>query len=345
MNHFKFILDEESFHKSRHKTIGASDMPILLGLSNFCTPYELWRIKTGKQEAFQGNNSTTWGHRHEPNILASYIESVSDSQTAYEFELDYITHKKARKPGYKPATRFFPFTEFQHPDYHFAIAHPDLIDMEEHLNIEAKSGRRFANIRRNEMDGFDPDVNNENGIPLKYYIQTQWQLLCTGLDKAILRALIDTNEELSYEIKASKKIQEKLIDIGSRFMFCIKKDKSPMPINSDDVKKLFPDVQEKTAYLLGSESEFANKMKERKSFLSGKVKKYQDEIEDINNSLMVLIGENRYLFDENNQKVCSQTMFEKESISLKDLKEKKPDIYENLKNDGIIEKNVVRYVR
>lgn len=344
LNDFKFILNEESFHKSRLKNLGASDFPILLGLSKFCTPYELWRIKSGRQEPFQGNESTKWGHNLEPVILGSYIREVESDYWEQEFLIDYFLNKNERRFDYKPRTFFYPFTEFYHPDIPWAVSHPDMIDLHRDCNIEAKSGRRFANIRRNEMDGFNTDCSDESGIPLKYYVQIQWQMLCSGLDKTILRALID-NEELSYEINANKKIQEKLIDIGSRFMFCLKKDQEPMPINSDDIKKIFPMVQEKTAYLIGSESEFANKMKDRKIFLSEKVKKYQDEIDDINNSLMILIGENKYLYDENNVKICSQTSFEKESISLKDLKSKKPDIYENLKNDGIIEKSIIRYVR
>jgi hypothetical protein len=220
-----------------------------------------------------------------------------------------------------------------------------MIDFTNEINVESKSGRRFASFAREGMDGFNPDVSDQSGVPLKYYIQCQIQMLCTGINKTILRALIDTNTELSYEINASKKIQEKLIDIGSRFMYCLKHERVPMPVNKSDIESLFPKVIDKTAYLIGTESEFANKMITRKKFLSEKVKKYDDEITDINNSLMCLIGQNKYLFDENNTKICSQTSYEKESLSLSDLQKVKPEIYENLKNEGIIKTNSIRFVK
>jgi predicted phage-related endonuclease len=344
MNDFKFIPDEKYFQEIRYKTIGASDIPIILGLSTFTTPYELWRQKTGKDEPFQGNIVTKWGHRHEGNILASYIEEIEGPLFARSFLIDYIKNQEFRNKTYIPPTQYYPYTEFFHPNFSWAIAHPDCIDSIKRINIEAKSGRQYSSMRRNDMDGFDKNDNTESGIPLKYYIQIQWQMFCSGIKKTILRALIDTNQELTYTINYNKKIAEKLIEVASRFMWYIKNNKEPMPINKNDVKKLFPNTVEKTAYLIGANNELAKQMIERKKFLKQKKKKIEDELNDINDSLFVFIGKNKYLYSEDNQKLCTQVLYEKESIvSLIEIKKDKR-LYSYFKKNNLIKKYEVRYI-
>jgi len=343
MNDFKFIPDNDHFQKIRLNTIGASDIPIILGLIKNKTPFDLWQEKTGRVEPWQGNAATELGHKHELTILSRYIEEVKDKDTAWLFERDYIINKFERHQGYKPSTQFYPYTEFIHPDLPFAIAHPDCIDTEHDTNIESKSGNRYANIRRNNLDGYDAD--DPQGYPLKVYFQIQWQMLCSGIKETVLRALIDTNTELSYNIQANKKIQEKLIEISSRFMFHVKQNKAPLPTSFSDIKKMFPDVKERTAYVLGAESEFAVKAIERKEFLQNKSKRFKEEIDDINDSLALLIGENKYLYDQENNKLCSQVIFDKEYINLKELEKNHNEIYEKLKKEKIIYSSETRFIR
>lgn len=341
---FKFIKDHEYFLKIRPKTIGASDIPILLGLSKFTTPYELWRSKTGRQDPFEGNTATEWGNLHEGNILYRYISENSGEDIAHQFLLDYIYHKNSRATNYKPPTNYFPYTEFAHPDYKWAIAHPDLIDFDKKINVEAKSGRRFASLKRSGMDGFEKD--DPQGIPLKYYTQIQWQMLCTGLNETVLRALIDTNEELEYKIQANARVQEKLLLAADKFMRDVKKDYPPMPTNGNDIKNMFPELHDSTAYLVGAESEYAIKMKERKSFLSEKVKYYKDEIADIDDALFLLTGGNKYLYSESGEKICTQVQFKSEkNIGPKKIKEYNENIYNELKENGVINETETRYIK
>lgn len=328
MNNFMFIPNEKYFQKIRQKTIGASDIPIICGLSKYKTPYVLWQEKTGRIEPFRGNDITEWGNLHEPNIIYRYIKEKENNNIAYSFLFDYICHQNSRQDDYQPPTQFYPFTEFFHSEVKWAMAHPDCYNIKDNYIIEIKSHKSY--------------VYDYNEVPITEYLQIQWQLLCCGLDDAVLRALVNTNEEFTLSIKSNKKIQEKLIDIASRFMFCINKDKEPMPINTADIKQVFPEVKNKTSYLTDIESEYANKMKERKRFLSDKIKKYNAEIVDINDGLLLLIRDNKYLYDTNGEKVCSQVIYEKESLSIKDLPE---NIYTELKNNGIIKINQVRYVR
>jgi predicted phage-related endonuclease len=343
MNPYIYIPDENHFQKIRFTTIGASDLPIILGLSTFTTPHQLWRYKTKRDKSPDLSGPAYWGHAHEPNILGSYIEENANFDIALKFKIDYLKHIKKRPKKYKPPTKYLPFTEFYHPDLEWAMAHLDMVDLVLSKNIEAKSGRSFASYKRDGMDGFDKD--EKAGVPLKYYIQVNWQMLCSGLRKTHLRALIDTSDEMQFEIDYNKKITEKLIEAASRFMWHIKKDKEPMPINKKDIEKLFPRVNEKTSYIMGADAVLANKMKERKKILSIKQKKIKSEITDINDSLFVMIGANKYLFDENNNKICSQSSYERENLKdLKGMKENHNDLYNQLVKEGYLNKSIVRKI-
>lgn len=346
MNDFRFIPNQEHFDKLRLTCLGASDFVTLIGLNTFQTPYKKWLEMTGREKPHKAGITASWGHRHEMNILSSYIQDKDCEKTAYEFEMDYLNHKYERPDSYVPKTNFFPYTEYFHPEIPWLMAHPDMIDLENQENIEAKSGKLMANMRREGMDGYDKNDAGPSGVPLRVYVQVQIQALCTGLKTTRVRALIDTNDVLNYEIPASKKVQEKLLDIGSRFMWNVKNDTEPMPINTDDIKKMFPDVVNKTAYIAGEQAEFARKMKERKKFLKGKVKKFESEIDDIKDALFVMIGGNKYLFDDDNNKICTQVLFDTVNVSgAKEIKESEEDLYIRLKTKGLIKSGQTRYVR
>lgn len=343
MNNFTFIPNDEHFQKIRHKTIGASDIPIILGLIKQKTPYDLFLEKTGRAEVWEGNNITDWGHLHEITILYKHIKDTENETTAYKFLKDYVHNLKTRTQNYSYKTNYLPFTEFIHPELKFAMAHPDMIDIQNEINIEAKSGKYYANKKRDGMDGYDKD--DPNGYPLKVYFQVQWQSLCTGIQDNVVRALIDTSDEMEFKIQGNKKIQEKLIEIASRFMWNVKNDKPPMPVNYSDIKGMFPKVKKTTAYALGADGIFCRKAVDRKKFLESKIKKFKNEVDDIKDSLALLIGENEILFDEDNNKICGQVNFKKESINLKLLKEKHPDIYKDFVKEEIVKINEVRYIK
>lgn len=58
----------------RRSHIGASDVPVIMGTSEFMKPHELWLLKTGRKEPFKGNFATERGQRAEPHIRALYRE-------------------------------------------------------------------------------------------------------------------------------------------------------------------------------------------------------------------------------------------------------------------------------
>ena len=65
-----YIKDEKHWHQLRGKGIGGSDAGIVMNISNYKTPYELWEEKTGaKKPVFQTSEAIEKGNALEPILI------------------------------------------------------------------------------------------------------------------------------------------------------------------------------------------------------------------------------------------------------------------------------------
>ena len=324
--------------------IGASETPIILGLTK-TTALDLWMQKTGRAKDFAGNERTEFGHLHEPTILYKRIKQEAGPAVAYRFLVDYTRNMFDRGPGWKPKTEYHPFTECRHSEFPWMIAHADCVDVFVEKIIEAKSGGRFANLRREEMDGYDPEDPTQSGLPMKVYTQVQWQQAVYDIQEADVCALIDTNNFYTFNVPGNKQIQAKLIEIGSRFMRCLIKDIPPTPKTFGDISKLFPEINNNRFTIMGEKALIAWDIKDRLKKARTKKKKIQLQIDDFTNSLGLFIGENKELADEFGDKICSQSKYESPTmISQKAIKENCPEVFEILEKAGLIKTHEVRRI-
>lgn len=73
----------QSWHEWRRQGIGGSDVPVILGVSPWNTPYGLWLEKTGRKAAFEGNFATARGQELEPVARAQYeLQADCDMEPA-----------------------------------------------------------------------------------------------------------------------------------------------------------------------------------------------------------------------------------------------------------------------
>jgi putative phage-type endonuclease len=133
----------------RKKGLGASDSPIIMGVSPWMTRYDLWMQKTGQKITKDGVNSN-WaidrGNRLEPLARAHYELMVGFSAPAILCE---------------------------HPKYPFIRASLDGYNAENQIVLEIKCPGRV-----------DHDKAMRGKIPMKYYPQVQHQLFVSNAKKA-----------------------------------------------------------------------------------------------------------------------------------------------------------------
>lgn len=333
----------KDFHKTRATGVGAADIPVLalMRVKWGMTPRELWKVKTGREKPFSGNKYTYWGNELEGLVLKKTIAGIRDRETAFRFYTEYL-----RNRSYK---EFKIRTEFRHPEYAFALSHPDLLIETEEKIIEAKSHSFFASRR----DDDDPDFGyskkdfSQNGIPADEFLQVQWQLFTAGTTEGGLSTLINTNDYREYgPVISDPRTQEKCLALAERFWWHVEHDQAPKPETWADVQDMFPQPKETTAMISGEEELIARKMLEQWQKLSKGAKRIEAKKDDIKNALGLMIGENKVLTTAEGTKLASSwTQNAAPSVNLKRLEEEYPDVFRELWEKEIIKQGEFRQLR
>lgn len=92
--------DETKFHADRLTGIGGSDAPVILGLSPFMTPLQLWAVKTGVIESalnydrlIGDSPQREWGRRLQPLIVQAFRE-ITNREVFEMAEDTLVRHPK-----------------------------------------------------------------------------------------------------------------------------------------------------------------------------------------------------------------------------------------------------------
>lgn len=130
----------------RRTKIGSSDMPIIMGESEYDTPRGLWRKKKGLDPDTSSNWAMNRGTENEPKIRALY-----ELQTGHDVPSAIVVH----------------------PDFPWAIASLDGDNEEQNLLVEFKYPSAETHA-----------IAQSGQIPPKYRSQVQWQLFVSGRKRA-----------------------------------------------------------------------------------------------------------------------------------------------------------------
>jgi len=206
--------DATSFEwRSQH--IGASDAPIILGLSSFMTPLELWLIKTGRYQRDDDDPTGRLeaGHRLESVILRWYSDLSG-----------------------RPASLWPQDSPEWHPSYPVLSATPDA-----HHEPDDDGGL----VELKSWHPFDAHAW-EYGPPLAIQVQVQQQMLVTGSPTCTVVVMIGFERPQWWDLEADAELHEllivRLLDWWERH---IEGDEPPPPIAADaqrgTMAKLHPD--------------------------------------------------------------------------------------------------------
>lgn len=125
----------------RNSTIGASEVAAILGLNPYEDAYKTWQYKTGRIQP-----------KKQTKAMLRGVELESEAMEAAKAK---IKHSNIQQ--------FFA----RHPEYNFASASFDGVDLDKKFIIELKCPSSATNFKAIFTDG----------IPIYYYPQVQWQLM------------------------------------------------------------------------------------------------------------------------------------------------------------------------
>ena len=201
----------EAWLSERKKHIGGSDVAVMLGLSEYKTPYQLWEEKTGRASNTVDNKATRRGIILEPAIARYFKEETG---------LALLTNQDEAPRSYI------------HPAHNFMSVTPDgMIMSGPHSGVyEAKSTRAI--------------IDKEN-LPLTWFCQLTWGIgilhdLREVDGTANYLAWIDGTMTFDNQlVNFDPQFYQFLIDKAGEFWKYVTTDTPPPAMNAEDTERMF----------------------------------------------------------------------------------------------------------
>ena len=285
----KVAKTEQEFRSLRSRSIGSSEIGTIMLVNEYQTPYDLWLIKTGREEGFKGNEATRRGQLMEP-VVATMFEEKS----GYKI-----------KEGSQEVSIFYKET--------FMSASPDrfyLNDGESCL-LECKTSAR----------DIDPDA-----IPMAWFCQLQWQMGVIGVQKGAI-AWMGNRFAFDYvEFDFDQDFFEHMEQQAREFWALVESDTPPELVNASDVVKMYPVHKAGKAITAGqSLIEIHTELKDlqtAKKEIDQKMEGIKDEIKMIMKDAERVVYQDKALFTYAAAKPAKR-------LDSKGLKAAYPEIYES----------------
>jgi hypothetical protein len=268
------------FFSARSTRIGASEISALIpnpekpneSLAGYeRTAVTVWQEKTGRKIPDPSGLPAEMGHWNEVKALELFIRGIDpatariyrasrlDYERAAETMPDSVRAEDYQTTPFRHNTQWYDDNFIVHPDGIYdtnwdmmagksAEAHGYTIDLALPFLLEAKTASYWSAKRRNGslVSGYDFDLATWQGIPLKHYIQIQFQLACMDVETCYLPLLYDSASFHVWQIARNRAMGDKLIDLAGRFAWHIKHDDPPkdFAMNALDIAALYPTLSE-----------------------------------------------------------------------------------------------------
>jgi len=221
----------------RRQKIGASDIPIIIGVSPYCTPLLLWKRKLGFEPEQQMHAGMRFGHENE-----SHVRELMQQRLGYR--LDDKT--------------------MQHKEHDWAIASLDGYNEEHDVLIEIKCCNKD-----------DHAEAKEGRLPEKYYPQVQWQMFVSGCREAYYCSW-NSDDLCVVEVPYDEDFIEKTFQEALQFRNCLLEYDPPAPSNRDHIEIDDPDFGE-NALAWQQAKETLEHAKQQEKFYRDKLIEFTDD--------------------------------------------------------------------
>jgi|HubBroStandDraft_2_1064218.scaffolds.fasta_scaffold01505_9 putative phage-type endonuclease len=217
-NRGEAIVITEEQRKERAKGIGGSDMPIILGLSNFMTPYQLYLEKIGEGEQREETEAQYWGNQLEALIRQEFEKRNGVTVSTLE-------------------TIISPFADHMRGNIDGFIEEWNAV-------LEVKCSSSFMAHEWGE-DGSDV-------IPMQYLVQVAHYCAVTNAESAYIAVLIGGNQYRQFKYTRDHELEMSLIDAANKFWECVTTRTPPDATTIPDLRLMFPTHKEKKKIVVDS---------------------------------------------------------------------------------------------
>lgn len=209
---------EEEWLQARAKDLTSSEVSALFGLNKYVSVFELWHAKkSGEPIPFEEQEYTKWGNRLEAAIADGVAEEKGWVIKPFK---QYV-----RIPSLRLGSSF-DFQILKSPIVPGEVIQSGI--------LEIKNVNQFI-FKEEWVVGDDGEVIE---APTHIEIQIQHQMLVSGLDRAVIAALINGNKMVLLERKADKEIQDAILEKAAAFWASVDAGKEPEPDFARDVKAI-----------------------------------------------------------------------------------------------------------
>lgn len=186
------------WEKFRLEKIGSSDAPIILGVSPWKTPFQLWLEKRGDTHKAASKPHMQRGHDLEEK-----------ARHAFEKAIGIVVFPRV----------------VQSSTYDWMIASLDGIDIDQSILVEIKCPGKV-----------DQALANKGKIPEKYYPQLQHQLAASGLDLGFYYSF-DGEQGIILEVKRDDAYIDQMLEKETAFFQSIQSDTPPSLTDRDHMQR------------------------------------------------------------------------------------------------------------
>lgn len=196
-----FASDRNVWLAERRKGIGASEIPILLGLSGYSSPIELYLSKVYENAAEEMSEAASWG------LL---LEDAIAEEFGRRLEL------RTEKFGYI----------VRHAEFRFLFATPDHV---------AHDGAMKVPIQVKTTGVFN-DGEWQDGAPMRVVAQVHQEMMCLGSNYGYAVCLIGGQKMVWQRIERNENLCTEIASAGSRFWQHVQ-DREPPQFDVTDLSR------------------------------------------------------------------------------------------------------------
>jgi putative phage-type endonuclease len=275
----------------RRNWIGGSDAPVILGLTSWKTPFELYLEKIGEREQADLSEveRVQWGIVLEDVVASMYMRK---------------TGKKVRRMNQRKTTNEYGFPQ---------AAQVDRMIVGERIPLEIKT--TDASNRSQWGEEGSPD------IAVHYYPQVQQQILLTGVRSAEVAVLFGGNRLITYLVPRDQGFIDNMIEAERNFWTAVQTRNPPDPISVDEASIRWSRGQPSPAYgppELGVQAALYDSISED-------IKRLDEERDRVKLRLMAVLTDASDTLMVDGVAVCSWKNQSRKSIDTAKLKDEYPD--------------------